>query len=344
MRRDAASRKVSNMKTWILGRRGLAAAMTMFALAGAAHGEDLAKVSISMTSSSIPAATARIAKQMGLFEKHGLDADVKAMDSGNIATMGLISGSTDFVTTAVTDAVLSRARGQDVVALTTTYHGFAAVVVLSKAVAAKLGVSPTSPINERLKALDGLTIASPSPTSSYTVGPAGSVQSVGGKIKFVYMSQPAMVAALQTGAIQGFIASAPYYAQAVLTGVGEIWIAGPKGEFPSQFAVSNSTVLLTTNRYAAAHPDIIKRIVDTFQDLGRIAAEKPDEVKAALGKIYPEIDAKQLDILFDTEVHGFMIGPLTTEEIAHDTALLKASGANVPNIDSIKPSDVLYHP
>jgi ABC-type nitrate/sulfonate/bicarbonate transport system substrate-binding protein len=43
-----------------------------FALTGSALGQDLKPISIATSSSSIPAAPARVAKELGLFEKHGL--------------------------------------------------------------------------------------------------------------------------------------------------------------------------------------------------------------------------------------------------------------------------------
>ena len=322
--------------------RGCLAALAIFALAGTARSEELTKISIAMSSGSIPASTARIAKEMGLFEKHGLDASVKAMDNGSIGTMAVISGTLNFVTTAITDAVVSQSRGQDVVGLTTTYHGHAAVVVLSKSVVDKLKASANAPIGERLKALDGLTIASPSPTSTYTVSVRSAAEAAGAKVNFTYMSQPAMVAALQTGAIQGFIGGAPYYAQPVLNGSGVIWIAGPKGEFPPQFAPANATVLVTRHDYAVANPEIVKKVVAAFLDLGKAASERPMDVKAALARIYPDVDAKQLDLLFDTEVHGFMIGKLTVEEVQHDIDFMKTSGTDIPNIDRIKPQMLMF--
>ena len=46
-----------------------------------ADAQQLEKVSIGLTSSSLPGGTARYVKQMGLFEKHGLDASVIPMDN-----------------------------------------------------------------------------------------------------------------------------------------------------------------------------------------------------------------------------------------------------------------------
>ena len=309
---------------------------------GPAAAQGLTKIKIAISSPSIPASTARIIKQMGLFEKHGLDAAITMMDSGNVATMALISGSINFASSAATDAIFSQARGQDVVALVEGYHGFAGVVVLAKSVADKLGVSASAPAAERFKALNGLTIGSPSPTSSYTLGVKLPAESLGAKVNFVYMSQPAMVAALQTGSIQGYIAGAPYYAQPVINGGGVIWLDGPKGEFPPQFVPANATVLLALRAYAVAHPDIVQRMNEAFLDFGKAAVERPADVKAAIAKLYPDVQPKLLDVIFESEVHSFSIGKLTVEEIAHDLELMKATGVDLSRVADMKPSAFLY--
>jgi ABC-type nitrate/sulfonate/bicarbonate transport system substrate-binding protein len=300
------------------------------------------KITIAMSSASIPASAARFAKAMGLFEKRGLDATITPMDNGSVATMGLISGSLDFVTTGPSDVVVSQGRGQDIVALNSVYRGFAAVIVLSKAAAEKVRVSPTAPTSDRFKALDGLSIASPSPTSTFTIAVKSSAEAVGAKVNFLYMAQPAMVAALQTGAIQGFVASAPYYVQPVLSGVGVIWINGPKAEFPPQFAPANSAVLITKRDFAVANPDLMQRTTAVFYDFAKAVNERPADVKAAIAKVFPGLDAKTMDLLFETESHGFEIEPLTVEQMAHEIAFMKTGGVNIPRIDSLKPEAMLF--
>lgn len=312
------------------------------ATTSAAFAQDLIKIKIAISSPSIPASTARIIKQMGLFEKHGLDATITMMDSGNVAAMSMLSGSVNFSVSAPTDVIVARARGQDVVALTTAYHGNSAVMTLSKALADKSGVSPTAPLDQRLKALDGLTIAAPSPTSTYTISLKAPAEKVGAKIKFVFMGQPEMVAALQSGAIQGYVSGAPFYARAVTAGTGVIWINGPKGETPPEYAPSNVIVVETTRAYAAAHADIVKRLVDSFLDFGQDARERPLEVKAAVAKLYPDIDPKLLDVFFDSEVHGFAVGKLTEAEMAHDMDFTRGSGIDISSLNGVSPATMMF--
>lgn len=314
------------------------------ALVGPAAAESLTKVSIGLSSASLPAAGARIAKQMGLFEQHGIDASVTPMDSGSVATMALISGSIAFSTSSPTDVVLSQAHGQDMVAVTSIYRGIAAVLVLAKPVADQTGVAPDAPIIRRLKALDGLRIATPSATSVFTWALKPAAASAGAKVVFVYMDQPAMVAALQTGAIDGFMASSPFYGTPVVNGSGVIWLNGPRQEFPPALTPANAVTLNVLRSFALAHRDLVRRVSDVFADLAKAVKDRPNDVKAAMAKLFPSIEPHTLDVLFETEAAGYATTPLDAAAMAHEIAFLKASNVNLPGLDRIDPAQLVLSP
>ncbi len=209
--------------------KALLVAAAVLAVATAAPAQPLREITVGLASPSLAVAGGRIAKEMGLFEKHGLDAKFVIMDSSATAIAALIAGSYNFTIAGLPELVVAQSRGQKVVAVATTYGGFATSLVLSKSVADKLGVSSTAPVGERLKALDGLVLASPSPTAIGTVTFRNAAQAAGGNFRLSYMAQPAMAAALETGAIHGYASSAPFWAYPVVKGSGILWISGPKG-------------------------------------------------------------------------------------------------------------------
>ena len=83
------------------------------------------------------------------------------------------------------------------------------------------------------------------------------------------MAQPAMPAALESGAVQGFFTSAPFWAKPVLRGLGVVWISGPKGEIPSEFAPVSSADLQVMRDYATANPALIREAAGAIGDAGR---------------------------------------------------------------------------
>ena len=317
------------MKLNVLLRSGLAA-FVLWVAAQTAHAAELRPVAIGLSTGSIASAAPRIAAELGLFKNHGLDAKITIMDSASISTSALIAGSLDFAFVNPTDAVLAAAHGQNLVVVRSVYSGFPAVLILSKAVADGLKVSPTAPVEARLKALDGLTIASISATSSYTVSLKGATEAVGSHVRFTYMAQPAMVAALQTGAVQGFVASSPYHATAVLNGSGEVWLSGPKGEYPPQFSLSSSITAIAKRDFAVANPALIASLNAVFDDLAKVVEERPGDIKAAVGKLFPDLDAKTLDLILAAELKSFIGSKVTVEDIRHSIRFLQLSGASLP--------------
>ena len=161
--------------------RALLIAIALAPLVDSASSQELKKVNIGISSASLPAAAARITKEMGFFEKHGIDAAITWGDNSSITTAGLISGSLDFTTTAPTEVILAFSRGQKHVVVKSLYAGLAGVLVLSKPVAEKLGVSPSAPVSDRLKALNDIVIATPAVTSAFSLSLKPSAEAVGGQ-------------------------------------------------------------------------------------------------------------------------------------------------------------------
>jgi ABC-type nitrate/sulfonate/bicarbonate transport system substrate-binding protein len=322
--------------------RGCIVAAAILATSGTACGQQAREVTLGVATGSMVASSARIAKEMGLFERHGLNAKLVILDSANAATTALISKSVEAAVSGPGELVVAQGRGQKVVAIANTYGGLGGSLVLAKSVADKLGVSPSAPISERLKALDGLLIASTTATSSYTVSFRGAAKAAGANIRSTYMAMSTMPAALESGAIQGYVASAPYWAAPVIKGSGVLWISGPKGELPAEFAPASSASLQVMRDVAEGNPDLIKRLAAVFADLVKAIDERPGDVKAAVAKLYPDLDPKTLDLLFASESRGWKAKPLMAKDMAHEIAFVKANGAPLPQIDSVDPALMLF--
>src|SRR3954470_5542721 len=149
---------------WLVG-------LVMLVMGGAAAAEPLQEVTIGLASGSLTSSTGRIAKELGLFAKRGLEPKFVVMDSGSAATGAVISRSIDVAVSGPGELLAARARGQDVVAVAQAYSGLGASLVLQKSVAARLGVTPDAPVGARLKALDGLIIGAQGPTSISVISP-----------------------------------------------------------------------------------------------------------------------------------------------------------------------------
>lgn len=334
---DRKMRNSWSLTRWIFGVALVAV------LPGLAAAQEPVKVRIGLASASLGAAAPRIAQRLGLFEKHGLDAKITILDDSSIATQALISGSVDFSGTAPSDAIIAQTRGQAVVAVTTLYGGYSPAIVLSKKVADGTGVAPTAPVRDRLKALDGILMGSTSAISNFTLGVKCALESAGATVRFTYMSQPAMVTALEAGVVQAFIASAPFYAIPAEKGSGVIWVSGPDGEFPAGCATTYAATLNTTRGYAQANPEAIKRIRAVFADFADAVRKRPDDVKTAISQLFPDMSPAILAIVMksQSETSGYGAAPPNAEGIAREINFVKMSGASLPGLDKIDPASLL---
>jgi ABC-type nitrate/sulfonate/bicarbonate transport system substrate-binding protein len=302
----------------------------------------LRDVSIALGSVGFGTAPVPLAQQLGLFETHGIRARLIVMDSGSAASIALISRSVDVALAGAGEFVAALGRGQNIVMIASVYKGSAGTLVLSKQAVEKLGVSPAAPAAARLKALDGILIASPSAVSGYTASIKGAAASIGANIRIVYMAPTAMASALDAGAVQGIIAGAPSWAPPVVKGTGVTWLSGPRQDFPTQNVPVNQGSLQVQADFARSNPDLMRNLAAVMSDFAKAVEERPMEVRAALAKVYPNLDKATLDLLFDSEASAWKTSPVTPADVQHDISFVKLSGIDLPKIDSIDPAAVVF--
>jgi ABC-type nitrate/sulfonate/bicarbonate transport system substrate-binding protein len=299
---------------------------------------------IPISSTSFASASVRAAVEMGCFAEHGLNITTPVMESGSNVTSSLISGNIQVILGGPGEQVAAHARGIPVVLLTNCYWGQSGTLILSKEIAEKSGVSPTASLAERFKVLAGLPIASVSATSALTASFRGASEKTGTKLNFVYMGQPTMVAALESGAIKGYIASAPIWGPSVVSGRGVEWISAPKGELPDENVPRGATGFNAMRSFAEANPDLIRQVLDSYRTFSNILTTKPDAVRAAFGRIYPSVDPAAMDILFNAEHRAWIMRDVTVADMQHEIDFVKASGAPIPGLDKVDPAAMLYAP
>jgi ABC-type nitrate/sulfonate/bicarbonate transport system substrate-binding protein len=124
-----------------------------------------------------------------------------------------------------------------------------------------------------------------------------------------------MPTALESGAIQGDIASAPVWAMPVAKGVGIVWISSPKGDLPPDSTPGASGHLQAMREFAEANPDLTRRIAAVLVDLARAIDDRPTEVKAAVAQLFADLPPSSLDLLFASEAPSWQAQPATTEEM-----------------------------
>jgi ABC-type nitrate/sulfonate/bicarbonate transport system substrate-binding protein len=333
---------VKNLARTFIRRGSLFAGMIALLGATPGHSQALKEVTFGIPSASLGTALPRVTKEMGFFARNGIDPKFVFMDTANITTSAVVTGSVQMALAGPLELIAAQAKGLNVIAVATAYSGQANTLVLAKSVADKLGVSPSAPINERLKALDGLVLAGTSATNAASVAFNSAAKAVGANIRFTYMAQSAMPAALDSGAVQGFFASAPFWTFPATKGTGVVWIIGARKEIPSQFTPVNASLLIMMGDFAKSNPELVKGIVAAFAEFGNAVEKRPGDVKAAIVKLFPDVDAKSIDLFFSTESSAWKGKPPTAADMAREIDFLKTSGLPIPQLDKLDPAKMVY--
>jgi ABC-type nitrate/sulfonate/bicarbonate transport system substrate-binding protein len=310
--------------------------------AQAASAQPLQDVTIGLGSRSLAGGAVRVAKELGLFEKNGVNVNFIFTDNPTIAISGLISKSYDFTVTGFPDFLTAKAKDQDVVVIASTYAGLGINIVLEKGLATKLAIARNAPIEQRLNAMDGLLIAATGPSSTTKISPEAAAKSTGANVRFTFMTYQAMISALDAGAIQGYVAAAPFWVQSVTSGKGVEWIS-VKDEFKPEFAPTMSSAIGTRADVIARDPALVKKIATVVSDLGNAVRQRPADVKAAMMKVF-ELDQKTADILFESESRSWDTKPLTVEQVTQEINYLKAYALAAPGVEKVAPASIIYAP
>jgi ABC-type nitrate/sulfonate/bicarbonate transport system substrate-binding protein len=240
------------------------------------------KVTMIVPSLSSNQSFAFLAQGFGTFKKNGLDVKTVVSGTGALAVAAAISGSGQFVMSGGSDMLTAVSKGQKLVFLARGLGGgLASQLVLTNAAAKKTGLPANATPAQKAKALNGLTIASPSAASSQTTQAERAVASVGAKINFTYVAPAAMDAAMKAGHIDGIVQAPPFTTGAVYDKSGVMWLNGSNGTFPGGFDVPTygDPMFETTASYAQAHPATVTAFVKSILEAAAMA--KADPAKAS---------------------------------------------------------------
>jgi len=298
-------------------------------------------IKLALSSNNMALAPVRIAQEAGIFKKHGLNVEITIMDSGNAAMAALLSGSAQLAAPGLSEALLARARGQKIVVIANIIRGLSMTMVVSKAVAEKHQLKPDSPLSERLRALDNITVALPSATSPSVPAFKGAASTEGSTFKTVYMAQPAMVPALETGAIDAIVAGPPNWFGPVARGNAYVWVSAPGGEIPSRFNTASSACLQAMESYAKANPKVIEAVRNSMAEVAEMVEKRPEEIIGYLTKAYPQVDANTVQMVAESLSPAWIHPVITADDIKHEFVVMQGSGITAPGLDKLDPRSIV---
>ena len=252
--------------------------------------KSLGTVTLAMGSKSANMSLGFIAEEDGLFTMNGLNVKLVYAGTGALATAALVSGSAQFAMGGGQGFFTAEISGAQLYMLAKGGSGLGTQLVLTPAAAKKTGLTSGSTTAEKVKALKGLTIASESASSSWTAQANKAAASQGATIKWTYIAETALAAAMKQGNIDGLVAAPPWTTQVLYNKTAEMWLNGPAGSFPGGFAVPGygDPLVATTKAYTTTRPAAVKAFTKSILQAADLVNSNPAKASAYVKQVaYP---------------------------------------------------------
>jgi ABC-type nitrate/sulfonate/bicarbonate transport system substrate-binding protein len=239
-----------------------------------------------------------LADDLNLWEKHGVR--IKTVQISGIGAMNaVIAGSADFTQSSGSAVTRAAARGQKLVGIVGTINRPSVQIILRKDVAA--GFDPKAPVEQRIKALRGRTIAVDAVNSvihayvRYLAKRSGFDPE---EIRIAVLQPPNMLAVLQTKQVEGFAMAPPWVQKPLLDGEAVMVASGPDGD-PAELAPFANTLVATKPDTCAKRKALCEGVGATFREAASVMLDRPNEALALLKKRFPQFDDRQLAVAFE---------------------------------------------
>jgi NitT/TauT family transport system substrate-binding protein len=303
-------------------------------------------VNIVVASNTLAFMDAYVAQGAGTFNSAGLAPNwVGVVPNAAQALATVTSGSADVVNLACSAPIAAVAANRPVVIFAGGSIGVTSFVVISKAKAdalAKQGITPTSPIADRLKALKGMTIGTGSAGGPTELNVRIALESVGinpdKDVKFQSGTPDAEFAAFKSGQLDANVQGVPNALQVTLDKTGVVWISGPNGDVP-QWNKGYFLCWVTSQAFAQAHADVLKRLIAGLQTTSDLIKNDRTASLAALKKSFTTLDPNLLAASFDAQRKSYITDPNVKKSVMQDT--IDLYNASAPTKVSLTPEDLV---
>jgi NitT/TauT family transport system substrate-binding protein len=310
-------------------------ALTTIALAwlsapGAA--QELKKIKVTIPVPVIVFYPLVVAQEQGFFKKEGLDVEVISTNGDGPDVDALISGSVQFTVSTPNRLFMAAEQGKRLLAVMNLAERMSIDCAMNKDVADRLKITASTPLDERLKLLKGLTVAGTRP-GSFTylmlVGyarraglvPQKDVQVIGvGGLN-------AMLPALENGQIAVGCTGSPMPELAVSRGKAIMFTNNAAGGDPS-FNDFLYEMVYALPEYVKAEPDTTRRFLRALVAATNAVVEKPSvEQLPSLRARYTGLSDEMLVSILDALKPGFSrTGTVTKNAVDKAGAFLVDTG------------------
>lgn len=262
------------------------------AAAEKAGGTGLPTVNIAISVPSVAYVGLYTALAKGFFQQQGVNVKTTQMESGTTSVQALLGGNVDVISGASQDIVAVSGKGVPLMA----FVAMARMTVefcASKAYVESKGVGPNDPLDKRMAAFKGATIAitgagaNSDRIARWLLSKYGRLDPNIDNTITAINSATGILASVQQGRVQGFIYSPPQCEIAAKEGYG---ISLVKPSQVPEFAQYIHLVLFSTRDWVNTHKDVAARLATAVGMANNYALAHPDEVVGIIQKDFPKVD------------------------------------------------------
>jgi NitT/TauT family transport system substrate-binding protein len=267
-----------------------------------------------------------VAKDLGLFEKYGLNVDLVMITGGARSVAALLGGSTQFATGSGTAPLLAYARGSDVVILAASYNKFPYAFVV------KLDIR--SPKDLRGKRVSILNFG-----GSNDIALQLALKEWGIKQQEVNViigaDAPTRLLSLTVGSVDATILSPPHLTMAAKAGFR---VLADMGEMRANFSQST---LYVRRGYLRENRDVVKRFLKAYSEAVHVIKTEREKILKIFAKRMRLDDAEILRATYDYFAPRFSFPPRVDMAGIKDT--LDFYAQTNPEMKSRSPEEFVDH-
>ncbi|HEY7318589.1 MAG TPA: ABC transporter substrate-binding protein [Candidatus Binatia bacterium] len=259
------------------------------------RGQTPRKVKLTIPVIALSMTPVYLAQAKNFFTEEGLDVDVTSTGGGGPDIRALIAGEVDFSFTTGDNVILAYQEGKPLVMVASALNRLFINWAIHKEAAKAKGITETSPLQQKLKALKGLTIGVTNPAAltahlaHFVIRKAG--YSPQQDVQVIPVGAgPTWLAALENRKVDVALTAPPVPETAISRGFALMFINNTKGEDPSisEFLMEN---LITRPETLKKDPDLVRRMARALIKANKWAASStPEQVADALRPTFAKTD------------------------------------------------------
>lgn len=320
-------------------RRALALlTMLSMVLAGIAPAFGAQEIVLTQPVDSLSFFPVYVARTLGYFKDEGINLRVLSSAGGGPHIQAVLAGQAQFTASPGTYQLNALKTGQKLIGVINLLHRNIIGVVIHKDVARRLSITETTPFEEKIKKLKGLTIGitragALTDNMAYQLVKMAGYQP-GKDVRIVGVGgASAIVPALENRRIDIMLISTPHPERAIGEGFGMWFVNNAKGENPrlKEFMMS---ALMVTPEYIQAHPEVVRKMVEALKrSLDYIHAHSTDDV---VKTVEPFFGSRVKPALLRSAVATVQAatavdGSMSEEAVGTTVRLLQEAGKDIPN-------------